>query len=104
MWGADLRRAGRYGGRGGLVDFDEALRIDLHDIAAQLRAQERPHDGHQRTIGEFARIQELNDVVVGTGDIDAGAVAVRTIEELEAGAVRVGAIQADLAAVGRLPT
>ena len=64
------------------MDFNEALRVDFDDIAAQLRAEERPRDRDQVAVGLLARIQKLNDVVVGAGNIRAGGVAVGAIVEL----------------------
>jgi len=70
--------------------FDKAFCIDLNDIAAQLGAEKRPHDGDQLAVGNLACIQELDDVVVRPGNIGAGGMAIRPIVELQTGAVRIG--------------
>jgi hypothetical protein len=94
-----LCRSGRPHRRRRLIDFHEILAIDLHDVAALLRAQKRPHDGDQLAVGALPGIQELDHVIVGAGEVGAGGVAVLAVIELESGAVRIGAIQADLVSI-----
>ena len=63
----------------------------------------RPGDGEQLAIRALSRVQELNDVVVGAGDVGARRVAVRSVVKLLARAVGIGDIQADLIAVLGIP-
>ena len=86
------------------MHFDEPVCVDRDDVAAELGAEERPHDGDQTAARQRTHIEELDDIVIGARNIGTRGMAVGAVVELLFGAVRVGAIQADLIPVGGLPS
>ena len=61
------RALGRPGRRALLVDLDELIGIDDHDVAAELGAGERPGQREQHAVRALARVQELDQLVFVPG-------------------------------------
>ncbi len=70
--------------------FEVHRRIDGEQVTATTCIRERPNQRHDTTVLEFARLQELNGLAVGTR-----VVTILAVQHLESGTVRVHAVEID---------